>query len=59
VEAAARDGARMSFDGPRSLAVMTDDERTELAQHASLGLRILLAVLGVRHRRLERAVFGR
>jgi hypothetical protein len=49
----------MSFDGPRSLAVMTDDERTELAQHASLGLRILLAVLGVRHRRLERAVFGR
>ncbi|WP_029370815.1 hemerythrin domain-containing protein [Mycobacterium sp. UM_WWY] len=59
VQAAARDGARMSFDGPRSLAVMTADERTEFAQHAGIGLRMLLAVLRVRHRRLERAVFGR
>jgi hemerythrin-like domain-containing protein len=58
VETAARDGARMSFDGPRSLAVMTDDERTELTKHAGIGLRMLLAVLRVRHRRLERAVFG-
>lgn len=59
VQTAARDGARMSFDGPRSLAVMTDAQRSELAQHAGIGLRILLAVLNVRHRRLERAVFGR
>jgi hemerythrin-like domain-containing protein len=59
VEAAARQGSRMSFDGPRSLAVMTDDERAHLTQHAGIGLRILLAVLMVRHRRLERAVFGR
>lgn len=59
VETAARAGARMSFDGPRSLAVMTDDERTQLAQHAGLGLRMLLAVMRVRHRRLERAVYGR
>ncbi|OBC09584.1 hypothetical protein A5784_05490 [Mycobacterium sp. 852013-50091_SCH5140682] len=59
VETAARAGARMSFDGPRSLAVMTDDERTQFAHHAGVGLRMLLAVMRVRHRRLERAVFGR
>jgi len=58
VEAAARDGARMSFDGPRAMAVMTDDERALMAQHIGVWLRMLLTVLGVRHRRLERAVFG-
>lgn len=59
VEAAARAGARMWFDGPRSAAMLTDDERAALAQHTGLRLRVLLAVLGVRYRRLQRAVFGR
>ncbi|GAT01677.1 uncharacterized protein RMCFA_1789 [Mycolicibacterium fortuitum subsp. acetamidolyticum] len=58
VERAARDGSRMSFDGPRSVAVMTDDERALLAQQTGIGLRILLAGLMVLHRRRERAVFG-
>ncbi len=59
VEAAVRDGARMSFDGPRSLAVMTDDERAAFTQQTGIGPRILLAVLRLAHRRRERAVFGR
>lgn len=58
VEAAARAGSRMSFDGPRSMGVMTDDERAMLAQHTGFGVRALLAVLNLRHRRLQRAVFG-
>lgn len=58
VERAARDGSRMSFDGPRSLAAMTDEERSTLAQHTGIGLRVLLSVLRLVHRRRERAVFG-
>lgn len=58
VEAAARDGAVLSFDGPRTIAVMTEGERARLAQHVGVGLRMLLTLLGVRHRRRERAVFG-
>jgi hemerythrin-like domain-containing protein len=58
VERAARDGGRMSFDGPRTLTMMTDDERAVLVQHTGIGLRVLLAALGLLHRRRERAVFG-
>ncbi|MDH6195326.1 hemerythrin-like domain-containing protein [Mycobacterium frederiksbergense] len=58
VEAAAHKGARMWFDGPRSLAVMTDEERARLAEQAGIGLRIMLAIVRVRYRRLDRAVFG-
>lgn len=58
VEKAARDGSRMSFDGPRSVAVMTDDERAVLTPHTGIGQRVLLAGLMVLHRRRERAVFG-
>jgi hemerythrin-like domain-containing protein len=58
VEATARAGSRMSFDGPRSLAVMTDDERTTMAGQLGIGLRAFLAVLAFRHRRVVRAVFG-
>lgn len=58
VEKAARDGSRMSFDGPRSMRVMTDDERAALTQHTGIGQRVLLAGLLVLHRRRERAVFG-
>lgn len=58
VEAAARSGGRLWFEGPRSLAVMTEDERAQLTAHAGIGLRIILGVVGLRYRRLERAVFG-
>ncbi|OBB90233.1 hemerythrin domain-containing protein [Mycolicibacterium peregrinum] len=58
VEKAARDGSRMSFDGPRSMTVVTDDERAALMQHTGIGQRVLLAGLLVLHRRRERAVFG-
>ncbi|TVX91457.1 hemerythrin domain-containing protein [Mycolicibacterium porcinum] len=58
VERAAKDGSRMSFDGPRSLAVATDDERAALGQHAGIGPRIMLSALRLVHRRRERAVFG-
>lgn len=58
VEKAARDGSRMSFDGPRSMTVVTDDERAALTQHTGIGQRVLLAGLLVLHRRRERAVFG-
>lgn len=58
VERAAREGGRMSFDGPRSLAVMTDEERSALAQNTGIGLRVLLRALQMVHRRRERTVFG-
>ncbi|WP_454792893.1 hemerythrin domain-containing protein [Mycolicibacterium lutetiense] len=58
VEAAARAGGQLWFEGPRSLAVMTDDERAHLTGHAGIGLVIILATIGLRYRRLERAVFG-
>lgn len=57
-EATARKGSRLWFDGPRALAVMTDDERAQLAEHAGIWRRLMLAVVGLRHRRLDRAVFG-
>ncbi|WP_166907023.1 hemerythrin domain-containing protein [Mycobacterium sp. DL440] len=58
VEKAARRSGWLWFEGPRSLAVMTDDERTQLAQQVGIELRMILAVVGLRYRRLERAVFG-
>ncbi|CRZ17532.1 hemerythrin domain-containing protein [Mycolicibacterium neworleansense] len=58
VESAARDGSRMSFDGPRSLAVMTDDEHAAMAQQTGIALRLMLVALRLVHRRRERAVFG-
>ena len=58
VEAAARKGGRLWFEGPRALAAMTDDERARLSEHAGIALRTVLAVVGLRYRRLERAVFG-
>lgn len=58
VAAAARAGSRMAFDGPRSLAVMTDDERATMAGQLSIGMRAMLAVLALRHRRVVRTVFG-
>lgn len=58
VEKTAQKGGRMSFDAPRHLAVMTDDERIRLGATVNPLLRALFALLAVRHRRLERAVFG-
>lgn len=58
VETEARQGGRLWFEGPRALAAMTDAERTRLADHAGIALRAVLAIVGVRYRRLERAVFG-
>jgi hemerythrin-like domain-containing protein len=58
VEKAARRAGWLWFEGPRSLAVMSDDERTHLAQQVGIELRMILAVVGLRYRRLERAVFG-
>jgi hemerythrin-like domain-containing protein len=58
VEQTAQKGGRMSFDGPRTLAVMTDAEREQLAGSISPVLRLLITLLSVRHRRFERAVFG-
>jgi hemerythrin-like domain-containing protein len=58
VEKAARKGGQMSFDGPRTIAVMTDDERATLTELAGVGLRAMIALMSVPHRRLERKVFG-
>jgi hypothetical protein len=48
----------MSFDAPRNLAVLTEDERARLGAELNPLLRMLFALLSIRHRRLERAVFG-
>ena len=58
VEQAAQKSGRMSFDGPRTLAVMTDAERERLATTIGPVVRLMIAVLSMRHRRFERAVFG-
>lgn len=55
----ARAGRRMSFDAPRELAMLTEQERSTQARRSGIGRRVLLRVLAVRHRRLDRAVFGR
>lgn len=59
VQADARAGRRMSFDTPRELAVLTDEERAGEARRSGIGLRVLRTVLALRHRQLDRAVFGR
>jgi iron-sulfur cluster repair protein YtfE (RIC family) len=58
VEKAAQKSSRMSFDAPRNLAVLTEDERARLGAELNPLLRMLFALLSIRHRRLERAVFG-
>jgi hemerythrin-like domain-containing protein len=58
VEKTAQRNGRMSFDAPRHLAVMTDDERSRLGAELNPFLRMLFGLLSIRHRRLERAVFG-
>ncbi|WP_029113958.1 hemerythrin domain-containing protein [Mycobacterium sp. URHB0044] len=58
VEKTAQRRGRLSFDGPRTIAVMTESERADLSKHAGLGIRAMIAALSIRHRRLERTVFG-
>ncbi|WP_066902098.1 hemerythrin domain-containing protein, partial [Mycolicibacterium houstonense] len=50
VEATARAGGRLWFEGPRALAVMTNDERAQLVGRGGIGLRIVLAVVAMRYR---------
>lgn len=58
VEKAARRSGRLSFEGPRILAVATDTERDTLAAAVPGPLMLLLRYLSARHHRFERAVFG-
>jgi hemerythrin-like domain-containing protein len=58
VEKAAQRSGRMSFDGPRTVAVMTEQERVALSETVSPMLLALITVLSVRHRRFDRRVFG-
>lgn len=59
VEADARAGRRMSFDTPRELAVLTDEERATEACRWGIAMRVLHMVMALGHRKLDRAVFGR
>ncbi|WP_395307462.1 hemerythrin domain-containing protein [Mycobacterium sp. AMU20-3851] len=58
VEKAAQRTGRLSFDGPRILAVATDPERATLAAAVPAPLMMLLRCMAWRHRSFERAVFG-
>ncbi|HTM83430.1 MAG TPA: hemerythrin domain-containing protein [Mycobacterium sp.] len=58
VEAAARRGGKMSFDGPRTMAVMTENERIAMSANMSPILLVVFKLLSMRHRRFDRQVFG-
>jgi hemerythrin-like domain-containing protein len=58
IEKAAQRSGRLSFEGPRILAVATDIERATLAAGVPGPLMLLLRYLSARHRRFDRAVFG-
>jgi hypothetical protein len=58
VEDTAKKRGRMSFDGPRTMAVMTDDERAQMNETIGPVLRALIAVMSKRHRRFDHHVFG-
>jgi hemerythrin-like domain-containing protein len=58
VEKTAQKSGRMSFDAPRTLAVMTAAEREQLGGSIGPVLRGVFALLSMRHRRFDRAVFG-
>ena len=54
VEAEIRTRAKLSFEAPRVLAVVTPEERAVLAEEGGVALRLLLAVLVPPFRRRER-----
>ena len=58
VEGAIRKNAKLSFEAPRVLAVVTPEERRAIEAEGGLVFRLLLAVLVPPFRRRERRVFG-
>ncbi len=58
VEGAIRRRAKLSFEAPRVLGVVTPVERAALVRGGGIVLRLLLAVLLPPFRRRERRVFG-
>ncbi|KAA0107605.1 hemerythrin domain-containing protein [Mycolicibacterium sp. P1-5] len=58
VEKTAQRTGRLTFDGPRTVAAATDDERAALAKEVSPVLRLLLSVLAWRQRKFEDEVFS-
>jgi hypothetical protein len=58
VERAAQRGGRLSFDGPRIFAVVTDEERAEMLAGVSPVLLLVVKMLSWRHARFDRLVFG-
>ncbi len=58
VEAEIRSRAKLSFEVPRVLAVVTPEERAAIGSEGGVVLRLLLAVLGPPFRRRESRVFG-
>lgn len=58
VEGAIRKRAKLSFEAPRVVAVVTPAEHAALAEEGGVLLRLMLAVLVPPFRRRERQVFG-
>ncbi|SHN44027.1 hemerythrin domain-containing protein [Cryptosporangium aurantiacum] len=58
VERQIRERADLAFEVPRIVAVTTPEELAALKADGGLVIRLLLAVLGPRFRKRERAVFG-
>jgi hemerythrin-like domain-containing protein len=59
IEKTAQRTGRLAFDGPRTVAASTEEERAVLAKEVNPILRLLLTVLAWRHRRFEDEVFSR
>lgn len=59
IEKTAQRTGRLSFDGPRTVAASTEEERAALAKEVNPILRLLLTALAWRHRRFEDEVFSR
>jgi hemerythrin-like domain-containing protein len=53
-----RRGAKMSFEVPRILAVVSDAELAELKAEGGIGVAVMLKLLPPAYRRRERLVFG-
>lgn len=58
VEKTAQRTGRLTFDGPRTVAAATDDERAALSKDVSPILRVVLSILARRHRKFENEVFN-
>lgn len=58
VEETAQRTGRLSFDVPRMLAVMTDDERAEMITRLSPVMRVVTGLVARRYRKLESTAFA-